>query len=679
MSARAAAQPLPAVFESGAALPLPVTAAVLTAFAAFATFLREPGALFLLGALYLAPYITRARGPSGRAANVGLRLMLFAGAAVFSALATRDFRTTTVYAGWVQVATRICIIELILQNWRRVEAGLAEERRTVGAILLSAAVFAAASKTIDAGQVFLYFAVPYFFFVAFALRAARRRDGGDQARWFAAKAWTHVAALLLVLMLATTAARYVGSHKRTFAPIFQLGGGVQPAANAVEQSVGFSESPVLNRTQNATRSTERVLSVSGALPDPYLRGLVFDRYRGGRWLRLTNAQSAADMPSLAAVTHAASETSTAGERVEIQRISDYISVLFVPLNAAAIGCESPELLELDGPRGCTLAAFASAPFQYGFSSESPGQRGPLNAQPTAEQRRHCLEVPSEVDSRVLALARKITEHSSSDQQRVDAVTAYLRTNIGYSLNARIGRGDPVSEFVLNKNPAHCEYFASAAALMLRAVHVPARYVTGFYAHESQGSNRFVVRQQDAHAWCECWIDGAGWVTADATPSSGIPAQLSAPISAWSGLAERANDLYLMLLHWICARTRTEWIALAVLGGAILLAVQIWRRTRRRRNATENQHRYSVPEPAYVELSERFEHFMLKRRIPCPPSQTWQEHFAALSQSDASIRGGVDMERCSAFVHAYNQLRFGPAGDREKIRGLSGDLKALEKL
>ena len=70
----------------------------------------------------------------------------------------------------------------------------------------------------------------------------------------------------------------------------------------------------------------------------------------------------------------------------------------------------------------------------------------------------------------------------------------------------------------SQKAGHCEYFASAIAVMLRTVGVPTRSVNGFYGGEWNSYGHYLaVRQGDAHSWVEVWIDGAGWVTFDPTP------------------------------------------------------------------------------------------------------------------------------------------------------------------
>lgn len=77
--------------------------------------------------------------------------------------------------------------------------------------------------------------------------------------------------------------------------------------------------------------------------------------------------------------------------------------------------------------------------------------------------------------------------------------------------------DPVEDFLFNRKQGHCEYSASAMALMLRAVNIPSRLVSGFKGGQTSGfSGAFVVEGRHAHAWVEAWVDGR-WRTFDPTP------------------------------------------------------------------------------------------------------------------------------------------------------------------
>ncbi len=78
--------------------------------------------------------------------------------------------------------------------------------------------------------------------------------------------------------------------------------------------------------------------------------------------------------------------------------------------------------------------------------------------------------------------------------------------------------DPIVDFITNRRKGHCEYFASAMAMMLRTQGVPCRVITGFKGGTLTANKKvFRVQQLHAHAWVEAYIDGH-WVTYDPTPA-----------------------------------------------------------------------------------------------------------------------------------------------------------------
>jgi hypothetical protein len=78
---------------------------------------------------------------------------------------------------------------------------------------------------------------------------------------------------------------------------------------------------------------------------------------------------------------------------------------------------------------------------------------------------------------------------------------------------------PLQNFFYHTKSGHCEFFATATVLILRYVGIPARYATGFIAHEYSGmEDQLVVRRRDAHAWVKVYLDGQ-WEPFDTTPAS----------------------------------------------------------------------------------------------------------------------------------------------------------------
>jgi protein-glutamine gamma-glutamyltransferase len=124
-----------------------------------------------------------------------------------------------------------------------------------------------------------------------------------------------------------------------------------------------------------------------------------------------------------------------------------------------------------------------------------------------------------------------------------ALTDYLASSGEYHYSLELQRKDlsldPAEDFLVNVKQGHCEYYATALALMLRSVSIPARIVNGYRGAESpegQPKGYYVVRESHAHAWVEALIgDGQGsyWLTLDPTPVS--LATSSSGSFSWSDL------------------------------------------------------------------------------------------------------------------------------------------------
>jgi hypothetical protein len=85
--------------------------------------------------------------------------------------------------------------------------------------------------------------------------------------------------------------------------------------------------------------------------------------------------------------------------------------------------------------------------------------------------------------------------------------------------------DPISNFLFERKQGHCEYFASAMAVMLRSIGIPSRLVNGFSGGEFNDlTSQYVIRESDAHSWVEAYIPGQGWMEFDPTPAAEPHAQ-----------------------------------------------------------------------------------------------------------------------------------------------------------
>ncbi len=129
-----------------------------------------------------------------------------------------------------------------------------------------------------------------------------------------------------------------------------------------------------------------------------------------------------------------------------------------------------------------------------------------------------------VDPRVVKLARQITANTTHPYDQANAIELYLRTRFGYTLQMpSTPPADPISNFLFVRKEGHCEYFASAMAIMLRTIGIPSRVVNGFRTGEyNDVTGSYIVRGRDAHSWVEAYIPGAGWTEFDPTPPDPKP-------------------------------------------------------------------------------------------------------------------------------------------------------------
>jgi hypothetical protein len=184
----------------------------------------------------------------------------------------------------------------------------------------------------------------------------------------------------------------------------------------------------------------------------------------------------------------------------------------------------PDATSVDMETGCfRLGQSPPSGFRYDVfaSLEEPPEMAPMPDPPPLLDGRHrerYLRTPV-LDPRIPLLAESMTAGAATDLARARALERHLRTDYGYTLELpqREVR-DPLADFLFSRRKGHCEYFASAMAVMLRAVNIPSRMVTGFQTGVYNPiSDLWLVRASDAHSWVEAWISGRGWVTFDPTP------------------------------------------------------------------------------------------------------------------------------------------------------------------
>lgn len=138
---------------------------------------------------------------------------------------------------------------------------------------------------------------------------------------------------------------------------------------------------------------------------------------------------------------------------------------------------------------------------------------------TEASRRENLALPNEGNPQSRALAKQLFEQSGSDPVRyIAAIEQWInRTEFRYTLSPPRLNTNRIDEFLFETKAGFCEHYSSSFTFMLRAVGIPARVVAGYQGGEpSRNGNVWEVRQMDAHAWTEVWLEGQGWVRVDPT-------------------------------------------------------------------------------------------------------------------------------------------------------------------
>ena len=134
---------------------------------------------------------------------------------------------------------------------------------------------------------------------------------------------------------------------------------------------------------------------------------------------------------------------------------------------------------------------------------------------------------------------------AADARAAQSIQDYLRANYAYTLDVHAappGR-DPVVWFLNDQREGHCEYFASAMALMCRSVGIDARVVTGYVAAEfNSGTGHYVVRESNAHAWVEVEDAPGRWKQYDPTPPTDLDRIHRPALGLWGRFKQWFNAL-----------------------------------------------------------------------------------------------------------------------------------------
>jgi transglutaminase-like putative cysteine protease len=635
-------------------LPLSIAGATFTAFALLYLTSDRRHTLPLvpvLAAMLLVPCLTSWRLPSGVWYGYGMRALLF-GAVLFFIGLPRDNPDYWYFKSeYTNLAGDLLAAEMVVQSWRWRDWSQPSEAAGV-AVLLTALIVAAASNTYR-HEIVGYLVPAYAGTLIFALRqfgmtSKPRRNISLQVM--------RAIAMLVALSLGYAAVESV--YKFEY-PLTKFAMRLFNRPN-MRTEVGLSDTPYLTTVFNPRQSLERVLVIDGSLPDPHLRSIAFARYDNHGW-RPTLRERDFE-PMVGNELH----PNASGSRCTITTLTDTAGLLLTQINDAGVDADVP--IGRD-QQAVLQARDAESAGQYTLISQPQfGYQGPLCVQPAGAERERLLAIPPDLDGSVLTLAREVAGNGDP-LSRVKRLANELRAKNGYSLSFT-PQGDPISDFVLNHRSAHCQYFASALVVMSRAVDVPARFVTGYYAHEREAGET-VVRGRDAHAWAEVWIDGTGWVTMDATPSDGTPDALYTETPFWTRLYDLAGDLPRHIRRWYNQISRTMILFIAVGAVAVSALIAMIRSlaarfTGRRHRGRSRSRQYGDAPPSLQTAIRRFERAVRRSGFVLHPSRTWRESLSAAPRP------------YQEFVDLYDALRFGDAGDPRQLEELLAQIEGQSR-
>lgn len=408
---------------------------------------------------------------------------------------------------------------------------------------------------------------------------------------------------------------------------------------------GFDLYFKLGSLQSILKSKKVVLRVHGSFRSSlHLRGIVYTRYTNKYWrvpnLRRRRQVSLPKTPS------------TTKGTLRVEYVSGDNTRYFVPLNSK-LHATSTGFVRVH-PMGLVMPLPASDPDAVTVSVN------PKQGIPVVKPLPIDLKIPRPLILPLTGLAQSWIKGATTPSLKMQRLVAALMTQYRYSLSFVRPKGrEPILDFLFHNKQGHCEYFASALALLARSVGVSARVVGGYMVSEynSLGSY-YIVREQNAHAWVEAWVPGKGWQTFDATPPAGVASHMPKQATTFAGLIDSVR-MYLGKL-----RDRIAQLSITDMFFIIGFFVALWALIRLRRWWQERQKEefadplgYSDPLPAFAAMMEELEKVLPKR-----DSETLESYARRLQDSKSSKM----ISDATTLLRRYASFRYGKDGDPQSL-------------
>ncbi len=275
---------------------------------------------------------------------------------------------------------------------------------------------------------------------------------------------------------------------------------------------GLSDSMSPGNISNLALSEEIAFRVkfSEAVPDKsllYWRGIVLNRFNGKTWSH-DDVQRIASSSTIVQI---------GGKPVRQQIILEpngqrWLFALDIPtLTSAVEGMTNNINTQLE----ISTSQAINTRIRYDVTSY-PGYQ--LQAQLTPRELQSSLALPPGFNPKTLIYANQLKQRVQDNQQRIQEVLQlFRREKFVYTLEPPLLGENGIDEFLFASRAGFCEHYSSAFVVLMRAMGIPARVVTGYQGGSPNSVDGYMeVRQSDAHAWAEVWLPGRGWIRVDPT-------------------------------------------------------------------------------------------------------------------------------------------------------------------
>ncbi|CAM4000518.1 transglutaminaseTgpA domain-containing protein [Roseateles saccharophilus] len=363
------------------------------------------------------------------------------------------------------------------------------------------------------------------------------------AAWSLLALWGLLAAVVLAQMpsgvpsIAIAARRAAGTTALglpVMVLLFMLFPRIAPLWGVPTEAIGRTglsnqlEFGAMNEIANDDSIAMRLRFLDGSAPPPeqrYFRGPVLTRFDGRTW-------RAPDPSASQGWLRGRDDIATSGPALRYEMTLEPLRIAVLPLlemSPGAVGSEI-SLPDLSITRGPELQWLSPRPITERMRVEAtahPAWRA--GRERNRLQLAVDLELPPASNPRTIAWAHELAGQARfsvlAPGPRAEALAAAVLAHVRdgdytYTLApGRYGEQSPhvIDEFWLDRRLGFCEHFASSFVVVMRAMGVPARIVTGFQGWDAEPQDGyFVVRNANAHAWAEFWVEGRGWLRADPT-------------------------------------------------------------------------------------------------------------------------------------------------------------------